>query len=144
MAQRIRKLSRLSSVEWLDLIRAELALLYGQWLVWTVSRGKLVTPDSPPVPAAGEVDPMAARLSLAMERVTENGPFRPQCLVRAVALDRQLRARGLTGSSVRVGAVHRGGRFAAHAWVDYQGIILGDREWNVSRFEELPDLKVSP
>jgi hypothetical protein len=127
-----------------ELVRAQLALIGAQIMVWTRPVGQLVTTDalSEPTEGAGELEPTAARIALAVNRVAAYGLFRPLCLVRAVALSRMLEARGLHGSRVRVGVRRRGGRFAAHAWVEYKKQVLGDREEHVGTFAPLEDLQL--
>jgi len=89
------------------------------------------------------VDPAVLRTALAVERAAEYGVFRPNCLVRALALQRLLESRGFRGSTVRVGTRLQRGRFTAHAWVEYEGHVLGDRDWHVQRFSPLAPLEVS-
>ena len=60
-----------------------------------------------------------------------------------VALQRLLESRGFRGSTVRVGARLERGHFTAHAWVEYQGHVLGDRDWHVQRFTPLAPIEVS-
>ena len=141
----LRKLLRLSPVAWAELWSAQLALIRAQVIVWTRPRGQLLVPSAPAravEPAGCGVPPQVSRLALATERAAEYGVFRPTCLVQAIALQRMLSSRGFAGSSVRVGVRLRQGRFLAHAWVDYRGSTLGDREWRVSGFDELARMDV--
>jgi hypothetical protein len=137
------KLARLSPREWAELLEAQLALITAQLIVWTRPRGQLVT-GAPPAPDGraplGEIDPRAERLALAVGRAAENGVFRPLCLVRAVALNRMLERHGIQGSRIRIGVRMRGGRFAAHAWVEYRNRVLGDLDEHVGTFTELTDI----
>lgn len=126
--------------DWVDLIAGQGALLRAQLLVWTRPRGLLLAPAQPPPtvePGDRDVEPMVRRLALAVERAADHGLFRPSCLVRAVALQRLLEAHGFVGSWIRVGIRREGGRFWAHAWVNYAGHVLADQEWRVKRFDEL-------
>jgi len=144
------KLTKLPSSEWLELLRAQAALLHAQVLVWTRARGRLLAPASrssacdrwSQEPGATAVEPGVYKIALAVERAAEYGLFRPNCLVGAVALQRMVSARGFPGSSVRVGIRWRDGQFMAHAWVDYRGLVLGDRDWLVRKYEQLPDMEV--
>ena len=68
--------------------------------------------------------------------------FRPNCLIRALALQRLLESRGSRGSTVRVGARLEPGHFIAHAWVEYEGHVLGDRDGHVQRFAPLAPIEV--
>ena len=131
--------------EWADLLAAQAALLRAQLLVWTRPRGWLLAPARPvAVETAGrDVAPTVRRLALAVERAAEHGLFRPSCLVRAVAVHRMLESHGFTGSGIRVGVRQESGRFLAHAWVDYQGHVLADREWRVKKFADLARMGVT-
>jgi hypothetical protein len=154
MFHRANKLTRLSLSEWRDLLRAEWALIRALWLVRTRPTGSLVGPggedaeDAAPsseseAAAHDDIDPRALALALAVERAAEYGPIRPKCLVRAVALDQLLHGSGFEGSVVRVGVRQGAGHFSAHAWVEYQGAVLGDRDWRVRKFSELSNVEVS-
>ena len=126
---------------------AQTALL-GAWArVATRPRGRLVSMSgagNSPIIAepGGEARATARRLATAVNRAAAYGVFRPQCLVRAVALKRLLDARGLEGSRVQVGVRSRHGAFAAHAWVEYGTEVLGDRRDHVETFIRLADLDV--
>ena len=107
--------------------------------------GSLVTNDGAATlvpPAGGEVEPEAIRAALAINRAAAYGLFRPLCLVRSVALSRMLEAGGMHGSRICVGVRRVRGRFAAHAWVEYRGQVLGDKEQHVSTFLPLDDLQL--
>jgi hypothetical protein len=135
----------LKPVELAELVRAQLALLSAQYLVWTRPVGQLVTSGASVGDAAlveDEVEPAARRIALAVSRAASYGVFRPLCLVRAVALSRMLDARGFHGSRVGVGVRKRRGRFEAHAWVEYKNRVLGDAEQHVNSFVPLDDLQI--
>src|SRR5947207_3055077 len=100
-----------------------------------VIRGSLHGQGGPP-------DPGVWRTALAVERAADYGVFRANCLIRAVALQRLLEARGFPGSAVRVGARVERGHFTAHAWVEYAGHVLGDRDWHVQRFTPFAPIEV--
>lgn len=141
----VPKLRRLTPGEWRDMLSAQLALLIAQLRVWTLAQGRLTTPSgdpAPPVsPSVAEI-PKARNLALAVSRAATFGVFRPACLVRSVALCRLMERRGIHHGIVRVGVVMRGGRFHAHAWVEYAGEVLGDDPLSVSDYETLPGVNV--
>jgi hypothetical protein len=140
----IGKLVRLSRTEWVELIQAQLALLWAQLLVWTRPTGKLIASStSSNAEPAGELDPRAYRLALAVGRAAEHGVFRPLCLVRAVALNRMLEARHIRGSRIRIGVRRVNGEFTAHAWVEHGDVVLGDVESHVNRFTQLAEFQVA-
>ena len=143
----ISKLLRLPRAEWADLMVAQRALLAAWFRVATRPRGQLVG-----TPGVGQATPRmvpdaasryrAESLARAVTRAATHGIFRPQCLVRAVALKELLDARGLVGSRVQIGVRSQGGAFAAHAWVEYGTEVLGDKREHVQSFAPLPDLTV--
>lgn len=141
---RLRKLAALRGGEVGELAHAQWALICAQVVVWTRPVGKLATPadsGAEPIAPPPEMQARAARLALAVGRAAENGVFRPLCLVRAVALQRMLEQKELKGSRIRIGVQRRGERFAAHAWVEYGPLLLGDAEWHVRRFTPLTDVR---
>ena len=143
----ISKLLRLPRAEWADLLVAQRALLTAWVRVAVRPRGQLVgTPgvahSIAPFATDSEARDSARRLARAVTRAASFGVFRPQCLVRAVALKELLDARGLVGSRVQIGVRSHQGAFAAHAWVEYGTEILGDRPEHVRSFAPLPDLTV--
>jgi hypothetical protein len=141
----LRKLLTLTAPEWKALLGAQAALIRAQLLVWTRPRGQLFLagPDAPRASSTeGVGSPVLQRLASAVERAADHGLYRPSCLVRSLALQRLLTSHGITGSVVRVGVRVAGARFTAHAWVEYRGQVLADREWRVRRFEQLTQLEV--
>ena len=115
-----------------------MALLRAQVRVWVVPRGRLVGVGAP------ESRPLSPRdLQRAQERgaqvlqVASHGLFRPQCLVRSIALQQILTADQLAGATVHVGVRMTDAGFEAHAWVRIGGALVGDRDEHVRAFEEL-------
>ena len=144
---RFRKLLALTPREFSELLWAQTALLRAQRLVSTRPVGELIAAGEMPPPGAAGQNRMpdmetASRLALAVQRAAKHGVFRPLCLVQAVALNQMLEARGISGSQIKVGVRLQSGRFAAHAWVELDQRVLGDRETNVRRFEPLTDLQL--
>ncbi len=143
-----RKLLSLTGPELREMLWAQAVLGWAQWTVWTRPRGSLVgvTASSSDVTqhtSASEDQLARARaLGKAMNRAAYHGLFRPQCLVRSVALQHMLDARGLHGSRVCVGVRMLRGRFDAHAWVEYHGSVIGDYDYHIARFVELSDVQM--
>lgn len=143
---RLTKLMALGRVEFMDLLRAQWQLLVAAFLLRVVPRGRLLrregelaTAEVRPSPA---VEASARRMALAVSRVAEHGPLlRPQCLVRAVALDRLLRSAGIEAGRIRIGVRLRSGGFEAHAWVELGELVLGDEEWHVRTFTPMTDMQ---
>ena len=139
-----KKLLALSPREWLDLVQAQSALLAAHMTVRSRPVGTLATPVSAHDTADPARLPEARRLALAIVRAARFGVFRPQCLVRSVALSRMLERRGIQGAIVRVGVRRQAGEFLAHAWVELDGHTLGDADDHVGSFVPLTNLEVRP
>jgi hypothetical protein len=146
----LRKLLRLSAREWRNLLLAQWELLVTQRIVRTLPTGELTSgrpsvAGAQPSPAGDPARLEEAReLALGVSRAARHGLTRPQCLVRAMALSRMMERDGLTGGVIRVGVRRREAAMEAHAWVEYAGEVLGDREDHVGTFAELPHLHVAP
>ncbi len=153
MSRWARKITRLSAREWADIARAQVALVRAQYLVRTRPTGELVAREEDPATRAGRPAPvfpqpirstedaLAVRLANAVERAAMYGVFRPQCLVRAVALHEMLEEDGIRGSQIRIGVGRDNGVFVAHAWVEYGDLILGDNPWRVRKYAELTGVR---
>lgn len=137
-----RKLSTLSPRDWWELLQAQWALLAAQATVRRRPIGSLATPAA----SVGIADPArfgeARRLALSVLRAARFGVFRPQCLVRSVALSNMLAARGIEGAVVRIGVRRSNGEFLAHAWVELGGETIGDADDHVGSFVPLTNLDV--
>lgn len=79
----------------------------------------------PAAPPAAPV-PAARRLAYLVRAAAVHGPYRATCLPQALAVWGLLRRRGLTGE-LRIGVRKAAGQFEAHAWVEYQGLVLNDQ-----------------
>ena len=138
----LRAARSMSGAEWLEIADAQRALLIAQVLVWFRPVGRLIEPSiqGSPATAWGATEQLAAeRLARALNRAASYGILRPQCLVRALALTRLLQSRGIAGSRIRIGVrwePRTGAReaFAAHAWVEYRGELVGTSYDSVSKF----------
>lgn len=137
-----------ADVEWRELFVAQAALIWAQLLVWCRPSGQLVMPRTQrssrpailgvarPVPA-----PAAFRIARAVRRVADHGLFRHKCLVRALALNRLLERYGISGSKIRIGVRVEEGHFAAHAWVELEGKVLGEEPERTRAFAALLDVR---
>ena len=95
-----RKILGLSFRDWAELIQAQRALLIARGMVRNRPVGSLATPAEGSPPADPDRLPEARRLALAIVRAARFGVFRPQCLVRSVALARMLEGHGISGALV--------------------------------------------
>jgi len=138
------KLARLGPGEWRDLLAAQWAIANAQMSVWFRPRGSLVAPG-PAIGTSGSdrtPDPALRQLAQAVDRAASYGPIRAQCLVRSIALARLMESRGYQGALVKVGVHRTGDRMLAHAWVEFNGVVIGDDERRTSKFDQLPGIDV--
>ena len=135
---------RISSREWVDFGRAQLALVGALLAMKLRSRGQLLTydhrADQEEVPTAQLT--RAAELEQALSRAVRYGFLRPKCLARSVALQRLLRGAGISGSRIRIGVRPGEGGLSAHAWVTLADRVLGDDPRFVGRFTEIADARM--
>lgn len=128
---------------WWLLARTQWAILEAASIVRRTPRGELVERLASDV-ATGEARPedreRVEAIGLAIDRVVQFGLGRPLCLVRSLALQRLLRRHGIPGSAIRVGVRICGGRFEAHAWVEWNGTVVGEDPGYVARFRPFSDL----
>ncbi len=143
LASRLSKLVSLSEAERRELLRAQLALLRAQLAVWTRPQGRLVRREREASAAPDELARVTARkLANAVSLVSRRGVFRPNCLVRSLALSRMLERAQVPGWHVRIGVRERTGRFEAHAWVELGAEVLADSSEHVASFEPLADVRL--
>lgn len=143
LAHAAARLTGLGPRGWLLLVEAQASLLWATLLVRRHPQGELIATlaarYSDPDP---EVDAVAAarEIAAALDRAARFGVIRARCLVRSIALHQLLERRGLRGSRIQVGVRMRGGAFEAHAWVHFQGVVVGDDPAFVERFSPLDGL----
>ena len=123
-------------------MQAQWALLAARGMVRNRPIGSLATPTAGNPPADPAQLPEARRLALAVVRAARFGVFRPQCLVRSVALSQMLAGRRISGALVRIGVRRKNGEFSAHAWVELAGETLGDADDHVGSFVPMTNLDV--
>jgi hypothetical protein len=142
-AQIATKLSTLSLRDWVGFVQAQWALVLAQITVWRRPIGSLATPTSSAASGAESAHIGEARhIARSILRAARFGVFRPQCLVRSVALSNMLAARGITGAVVRIGVRRKDGEFLAHAWVELGGETIGDVDEHVGTFVPLTNIDV--
>lgn len=73
----------------------------------------------------GNKEQLAARIVRAARSAELHGIGQPSCLERSLALWCLLRRNGIE-AELRIGAQANGREFAAHAWVEWDGIVLND------------------
>lgn len=126
-----------------DLVHGQRALLRARRALRKRAPGELIRPTSPSaLPGAPPAPAVVARLdriAVSVRRASDYGLFRPTCLVRAIALEDLAHRTGIDDSVVRVGVRRHSGVFEAHAWLELQGLVVGDTADNVARFTVLED-----
>jgi hypothetical protein len=132
---------------WLDLVEAQLWVLWAQVLVRLVPKGRLVSTSFTPGGATGRADfardrKTTERVTTAISRVCRYGTLRPECLVRSIALQKMLVRHGIENSRVRLGVRSRDGVFESHAWVECGDRLVGDEPVHVRTFTPLEGLSV--
>lgn len=141
----VRKTTRLTARELVDLCRAQVALMRAQLALWTTAKGTLLTPaQAPPAPPLSAPHRVrAGAIGWAITRAAHYGLFRPKCLARSLAIQRMLQREGILGSRLHLGVRPAGAGLLAHAWVTLEGRVLGDDPAFVADFRELPGTAVA-
>ena len=123
---------------------AQLVLISCQLAKWRRPIGRLIAPDS--TPSGDETDRLdrqtARSVAWAVTRAARYGVFRPQCLVRSLAIQRMLRKRRVSTGSLNIGVRMHDGSFEAHAWVEVDGAVLGDDPRHVQTFTKVTDFRM--
>lgn len=132
---------------WRAIIEAQWRLLAAQLLVWRTPIGELIAERATAGPVtASAMTPQqwqtAVQAAAAVRRAAERGIFRPRCLVRSVALTRMLDARGIRGSAIGIGVRVNDGGFAAHAWVELGGRMLGELPQHTRSFVRIAAVRI--
>lgn len=131
--------------DWIALGKAQVALLRAQRELRRRPTGEFVRDASvvhSPLASVDRTDDVR-RLAVALTRAASFGVFRPLCLVRSLGLRLLLEDAGISGAVVRVGVKMVDGNFIAHAWVEYNGAVVGDDPDNVASYQPLSGIEVA-
>jgi hypothetical protein len=115
-----------------DLLHAAFAVRRARRAVSRTPLGGLVQPGPSDLPAdvAPQLDAaeqrVAARWGAAVDRALRWTPGDSACLVRASALRDLVVVRGLPRATVRIGVRRGSDGFAAHAWVEQDGVPIAE------------------
>jgi len=139
------RLIRLGPSGWWDLAEAQFWVLQALFRLRTQEQGTLVRTSSASGDACtsatvGDVA-RAERAVRSIDRVARLGIGRPLCLARSLALQSMLERRGVR-SVIRVGVRGSATELTAHAWVEWNGRVLGDQPDHVARYRRLETLAV--
>lgn len=125
-----RRVRRPTPGEVLDVAEAVLALLAARLRFAVRPTAALVrelqarSEPAPEPSREGDPDPVVLRASRALARAAARVPWRADCLVQALAMDRLLRRRGHV-PEFRLGVARApSGAFAAHAWLVCDGVTV--------------------
>ncbi len=88
----------------------------------------------------------SSQLALAVSRAAAHHLLPMTCLPRSLALQRMLRSRGVA-AELRIGVRKEpvaGGGIAAHAWIEVDGVPLGEPQAIEARFQTLVPVVAQP
>jgi hypothetical protein len=75
-------------------------------------------------------------LRVAVDRARRNHLYPMTCLRRALTLQKMLAKRGIA-ADLKIGVRKENGQLSAHAWLEYQGKVLGEAEKVTEKFNAL-------
>ena len=88
----------------------------------------LVRFSTVPIGALGEdALQQASTTTRLVQAAASRMPFTITCLVRSTTLWWFLRRQGIA-SEIRIGVNQHDGEFQAHAWIEFNGVVLNDRD----------------
>ncbi len=100
---------------------------------WKAALDGLARPvERSQVPEQDQLD-AAHEIARVQQSVARHLFFRPNCLEQSVAILWLLETRGIA-AELRMGARKEAGRFEAHAWVERDGVVLGEAGENHLHF----------
>ena len=100
-------------------------------------------PVAAPRKWVSEAGPDAHAIALLVNRAAAVGPLNATCLHRSLVLSRLLRRQGIA-NALRIGVRQDETGFAAHAWVEVDGVPLNDEPEVHRRFSAFDDGFFSP
>lgn len=140
MLRKLRSASQLSPVDWFYFFQAWFWLL-----VFDLGLRTRPFPDLQAfaarlnprvVPSTEQTENLIHSLRLAVDRARYNHLYPMTCLRRSLALQKMLAKRGIP-TEFKIGVRKDDGQLSGHAWLEYQGKILGEPEKIAERFTAL-------
>ncbi len=132
MQKRLKQLQALSIAEWQVLLLSLLLLpmialaLKLKGLKWTQALLTTYQTKNSTIPIPENLQLRLAQGTAHMVSVAANhGPYRANCLKKSLAIWWLLKREGIT-TELSIGVNKESGNFNAHAWVEWQGIVLVD------------------
>lgn len=121
---------------WLALLAADLCL---RWLSFPRVERLFAPPPIQPAPTAGDA---AVRLRVWAVDAAARHHLQPMtCLPRTLGL-RWLLGRAGIPTDLRIGVARQGDQLLAHAWVERDGLPVGERSGELSSFHPLHEIPV--
>lgn len=140
MLNKLRNASRLSPTDWLLFIEAWFWLLIFDIGLRTLSFPKLQAYAARLVscstPSLKQIDDLILALCNSVDHARYNHLYQMTCLRRSLVLQKMLSERGIS-TELKIGVQKEAKQLIAHAWVEYQGKPLGEREHIVETFSPL-------
>ena len=142
---KLRKLKALSAAEWRVLLSSLVLLpsialaLHLKGFKWTRAYLNKQIPENRSSPTESSSKPPQNSLQAAqsvarmVSAAANHGPYRANCLKRALATWWLLQRRGIA-AVLNIGVNKDAGDFNAHAWVEYMGNILVEADDVTERF----------
>lgn len=131
IVDRLRRAVRISPGEWLDFFQAWFWLLFFDVALRLRPFPELQAFASRrafrPTPAPARVQRLLRLLPLAVDRARVRHLRPMTCLRRSLALQKMFAQKGVP-VELRIGVRKEGGQFSAHAWLEYDGNLLGEPE----------------
>ena len=128
---RLRRAARLSPAEWLAFFQAWSWLLFFDVALrlrpFPELQAFAARLSSSPAPASARTQELLRILPLAVDRARTHHLYPMTCLRRALTLQKMLARRGLP-AELKIGVRKEDGQLNAHAWVEYDGNLLGEPE----------------
>jgi hypothetical protein len=138
--QKLRNASRLSPRGWLFFIEAWFWLLIFDIGLRTLSFSKIQVYAANlalyPAPFSKQIDELILALSNAVDHARYNHLYPMTCLRRSLTLQKMLSERGIS-TELKIGVHKEAKQLIAHAWVEYQGKPIGEREYIAEKFSPL-------
>ena len=133
--------------DWRLLFRAWLLLLLVDWRLRRGSFASLQVWARNIQGDAEVVKPVNAptiiqRTRLIVEIASRRHLYPMSCLRQSLVMQRLLGSQGLA-TDLRIGAQHQDGELRAHAWLEFQGAPIGERQEIEERYRPLEALKKS-
>ncbi len=89
-----------------------------------------------PTRSPEQTERLLGALMIAINRARRNHLYPMTCLRGALALQKMLAERGVA-SDLRIGVRKEAGQLNAHAWLEYQGKMIGEAEKITEKFSTL-------